>query len=61
MLYDLDAHVAELYDQLITETRDIALIRRLIGPRKRGVRGVALHRLRPPSHLLDGKAERRRR
>ncbi len=34
MLYDLDAHVAELYDQLITDTEDIALIRQLIGPRK---------------------------
>ncbi|HEY63475.1 MAG TPA: class I SAM-dependent methyltransferase [Caldilineae bacterium] len=33
-MYDLDAHVAELYDQLITTTEDIALIRRLIGPRK---------------------------
>ncbi len=34
MLYDLDAHVAELYDRLITDRDDIALIRRLIGPRK---------------------------
>lgn len=33
-MYDLDAHVAELYDQLITTTEDIALIRWLIGPRK---------------------------
>ncbi|MBC7334697.1 MAG: hypothetical protein H5U01_00270 [Clostridia bacterium] len=31
MLYDLDAHVAELYDQIVTETENIALIRRLIG------------------------------
>ncbi len=34
MVYNLDAHVAELYDQIITETEDIALIRRLIGSRK---------------------------
>lgn len=34
MVYDLDDHVAELYDRLITDTEDIALIRRLIGPRK---------------------------
>ena len=34
-MYDWDAHVAEFYDQLITDTEDIALIRRLIGPRKR--------------------------
>lgn len=33
-MYDLDAHVAELYDQLVTDTEDIALIRRLIGTRK---------------------------
>ena len=34
MLYDLDAHVAELYDRLITDRHDIALIRRLIGSRR---------------------------
>jgi len=34
MLYDLDAHVADLYDQLITDTEDIELIRRLLGQRK---------------------------
>ncbi len=33
-VYDLDAHVAELYDQQITTTEDVALIRRLIGPRE---------------------------
>jgi len=33
-MYDLDTHVAEIYDQLITTTADIALIRRLIGSRK---------------------------
>ena len=33
-VYDLDAHVAELYDQLITTAEDIALVRRLIGPQK---------------------------
>jgi len=33
MLYDLDAHVAEIYDQIITEAQDIGLIRRLIGSR----------------------------
>ncbi len=31
--YDLDHHVAELYDQLITTTEDVGLIRRLIGGR----------------------------
>jgi len=31
--YDLDAHVAEIYDRLITTTEDIGLLRRLIGPR----------------------------
>ena len=30
-MYDLDAHVAEIYDQLETTTADIDLIRRLIG------------------------------
>jgi len=60
-MYDLDTHVAELYDQLIIDTEDIALIRRLIGPRKREARGAALHGLCPPSHLLDKKAGRRRR
>jgi len=34
MLYDLDAHVAELYDQIIREAEDIALIRRLICAQK---------------------------
>lgn len=33
MLYDLDAHVAELYDQIVREAQDIALLRRLIGSR----------------------------
>jgi SAM-dependent methyltransferase len=32
-MYDLDARVAEVYDQLITATEDVGLIRRLIGPR----------------------------
>ena len=36
-MYDLDAHVAELYDRLITATEDVGLIRRLLGPR-RGLR-----------------------
>ncbi|HEY76294.1 MAG TPA: class I SAM-dependent methyltransferase [Thermoflexia bacterium] len=31
--YDLDAHVAEIYDRLITMTEDIGLLRQLIGPR----------------------------
>jgi len=35
MLYDLDAHVAELYDQIMTEAEDIVLIQGLIGSRKR--------------------------
>ncbi|HHH83401.1 MAG TPA: class I SAM-dependent methyltransferase [Chloroflexi bacterium] len=35
LLYDLDAHVAELYDQIVTEAEDIVLIQRLIGSRKR--------------------------
>ena len=35
MLYDLGAHVAQLYDQIIREAEDIGLIRRLIGSRKR--------------------------
>jgi len=34
-MYDLDAHVAEIYDQIETTTADIALIRRLIGARNR--------------------------
>ncbi len=39
--YDLDPHVAEIYDQLTTATEDLALIRRLIGSRK------GLHILEP--------------
>jgi SAM-dependent methyltransferase len=34
-MYDLDAHVAEIYDQLETGTADVALLRRLIGDAKR--------------------------
>jgi SAM-dependent methyltransferase len=30
-MYDLDAHVAEIYDQMETKTADVALLRRLIG------------------------------
>lgn len=30
-VYDIDSHIAELYDQSETETADVALIRRLIG------------------------------
>ncbi|MGD1994531.1 MAG: class I SAM-dependent methyltransferase, partial [Anaerolineae bacterium] len=32
-MYDLDTHVAEIYDQLTTETADIAMVRRLLGGR----------------------------
>jgi SAM-dependent methyltransferase len=34
-MYDLDAHVAEIYDQIMTTAADIALLRRLIGPRNK--------------------------
>jgi hypothetical protein len=40
-LYDLDACVAEVYDQIETKTADVALIRRLIGT------GERLHILEP--------------
>lgn len=33
--YSADAHVAEVYDQVETHSDDVALIRRLIGPRER--------------------------
>jgi SAM-dependent methyltransferase len=33
-MYDLDAHVAEIYDQIETKTADVALLRRLIRPRE---------------------------
>ncbi|MFP4394388.1 MAG: class I SAM-dependent methyltransferase, partial [Anaerolineales bacterium] len=36
-LYDIDAHIAEIYDQIMTTTADLAPIRRLIGAR-RGLR-----------------------
>jgi hypothetical protein len=32
--YSADAHIAEIYDQVETQTDDVALIRRLIGPRR---------------------------
>ena len=34
-MYDVDAHVAEIYDQLETKTADVDLIRRLVGPGNR--------------------------
>ena len=34
-MYDLDPHVAEIYDKTETKTEDVALIRRLIGARQR--------------------------
>ncbi|MGC9399854.1 MAG: class I SAM-dependent methyltransferase [Anaerolineae bacterium] len=33
-MYDVDPHVAELYDRQMVETRDVGLLQRLIGPRK---------------------------
>jgi hypothetical protein len=34
-MYDLDAHVAEIYDQVMATEADLALMRRLIGPGNR--------------------------
>ncbi len=31
VMYDVEPHIAEIYDQVETETDDVALIRRLIG------------------------------
>jgi hypothetical protein len=36
-MYDVDAHVAEIYDQVDTQTGDIALLRGFLGP-ARGLR-----------------------
>ena len=32
-MYDVDARIAEIYDQVETQTQDVALVRRLIGGR----------------------------
>ena len=32
--YNMDVHVAEIYDQVETQTEDVALIRRLIGKQR---------------------------
>jgi len=38
MAYDMDAHVAEIYDQIETYTDDVALLRQLIAPKALGQR-----------------------
>src|SRR5512136_2525186 len=34
IMYDVEGHIAEIYDQVETETDDVALIRRLIGEQR---------------------------